>query len=334
VYLDNLREIGASHMARVLVFSPRGRKVDPWFKRVESTFSEVKFFYYEDSTGVVGGDIRRTEGYIPLLRPYMLAKHFREYPELSSLPLLYTDSDILFLHPLDFLSPFLEDDINYISYTGNRNPGGNYLNSEYFDSKVKDVLPDKLEKYKIIDVLGGVAELMGVSRTICEENNQNTGGAQYLLKNIDDTFWGDVYEGCCKIRLYLRGINKEYFSSEDKGFQSFCSDMWSVLYNLWKRGATTQCPKEMDFCWATDKREKLQDAHIYHNAGITAEDAIKEGDITIPSFYKGHPKYRDNIITPFEDPYVEEVATSPLSKKYCTSYYAEKITHIKQKYRL
>jgi hypothetical protein len=106
-----------------------------------------------------------------------------------------------------------------------------------------------------------------------------------------------------------------YFESEDKGFQVWCADMWSVLYNLWKRDYKTECPPEMDFCWATDPIEKWDRVQIYHDAGASTRP-IKEGHML---FHKRDSDYINNQATPFEKD------LSFVSSEYCSKNYVREI---------
>ena len=96
----------------------------------------------------------------------------------------------------------LDGDINYLSDTNS------YISASYFDSKFKDVIPEKLEKYKSIDVLNQAANILGINRQICEENNLHSGGTQYLLKNTNAEFWETIFNKCIPLLTYLRNINK------------------------------------------------------------------------------------------------------------------------------
>jgi hypothetical protein len=246
-------------------------------------------------------------------------KYFKEHPEMVSKAVFYCDSDIQFTDKFD-VSEWIDDEICYLSDTNS------YINASYFDSKIRDVIPEKQEAYKERDILDEAANLVGINRNICEENNKNSGGAQYLLKNIDYTFWEKVLIDCIQIRIYLMNINKEFFSSEDRGFQSWCSDMWAVLWNLWFREQETKVIPELDFAWGTDPVTKLNKCTIYHNAGITKEDM---GGYL--AFYKG--KYHRGT-DPFQDPHLEMVYSNENSKKYCTHYYVTKMLELKNKYKL
>jgi hypothetical protein len=231
----------------------------------------------------------------------------------------YCDCDILFTDKFN-LDKFLDDEINYLSDTNS------YINASYFDSKVKDVLPEKLEEYKKIDVLDDVSKLVGSSRELAEKNNMHSGGAQYLLKNIDGEFWERVLSACINIRVQLMNINKQYFENENKGFQSWCADMWAVLWTLWSREQETRVVPELEFAWAPDPIEKLNRCTILHNAGITGPFM---GDV--PYFYKGaYHQGKD----PFKDPHLHVVFYHEESKKKCTHFYVTELLALKEKYNL
>ena len=201
-----------------------------------------------------------------------------------------------------------------------------YINADYFKSKERDVLPNKLEEYKTRDILAEVMSLVGVDKDVAIENNEHSGGAQYFLKNVDASFWNKVMNDCMLIRTYLQKVNKDFFENENKGFQSWCADMWSVLWNLWFRNQTARIVPELNFAWSTDLIERLNEYPILHNAGIVS---VKQG--SWPAFYKG--KYHAGG-DPTNDSHLNTVLNDEETKKYCNWYYANKLKELKIKYNL
>ena len=120
-------------------------------------------------------------------------------------------------------------------------------------------------------------------------------------------------------------VNKEFFKDENAGFQSWCADMWALLWQLWKREQETKIVPELEFAWGTDSINKLNSCSIYHNAGVVSDD------MGYPAFYKG--KYHMGK-DPFQDPHIEIVYNSEQSKKYCTHFYVTKMLELKNKYNL
>lgn len=312
VQLHNLRKHGLSADYTALVWKHDDRQgkltFEKEWKKLQDDYPEATFKFYEDPSGELLRLIK-VMNYIPLLRPWLLHKYFSENPELSECAILYMDSDVVFTRKPNF-DKLLEDDICYLSDTKS------YISASYFDSKIKDVLPDKLEDYEKIDVLDELTKEFGINRQVAEAFNEDgSGGAQYLLKNITAEFWHKVFLGCIKVLLNLRGVNRRYFENEDRGFQSWCADMWSILFNLWAGEHNTKCPWEMDFCWATDPIGKWDQVQFYHDAGAHTRE-IKPGHRL---FLKRSQEYIDNVKTPFEDD------LSFVSSEYCSKNYANEI---------
>ena len=315
LWLESLKEIGHSDKAIVLIYIPTNRPKNTKWQQIIDLYPEAEFHFYE-----VEDNLNRLIGiYIPVLRPYVLWKHFKKHPELSEKAIFYCDSDILFMKDFN-VDQFLEDDVNYLSDTNS------YINAKYFDSKIHQVLPEKLEEYKGRDILAEIASVVGISREVAEANNDHSGGAQYLLKNVDAEFWSKVMNDCILIRTYLQKVNREFFKDENSGFQSWCADMWAVLWNLWFREQETRVVRELDFAWATDPITKLDTHTIFHNAGIVSETGNG-----YPAFYKG--KYHMGT-DPTKDPNLDMIINNEQSKKFCTWFYATKLNEIKNKYNL
>ena len=314
-WLESLKEIGHSDKAIVLVYTPSFRdKSDKW-QKIEDLYPEAQFAYYKD-----GGDVSQHLGtYIPVLRPYVLMRYFQEHPEMSAKAVFYCDCDVLFTDKFN-VDEYINDDICYLSDTNS------YINATYFDSKVHQVKADKLEEYKTRDVLAELTSMIGISREIAEANNNHSGGAQYFLKNVDAKFWHKVMNDCIIIRKYLQHINRQFFASEEKGFQSWCADMWAVLWNLWLRDIETKNIPEMEFSWASDSIEKVERLGLFHNAGITQQNMG-----SYPAFYKGaYHTGKD----PFKDTHMQVVLNDENAKKHGTHYYVTKLIELKQKYNL
>ena len=298
----------------ILLYKPKNRRFNNNWNKLKEIYPDINIFLYEDK------GVQQFLGvYIPILRPHILWQHFEVYPELKDKTIIYTDSDILWLDTLN-INHLLLDNINYVS------DASSYLNYSYFENKYKQVIPEKLEEAKSVDFLKKVCNIVGVDKKIVIDNNNNTGGVQYILKNIDADFWKKVETDVLKIRLYLQQVNKIYFKNENDGIQSWCADLWAVQFNLWYRNLETKVVKELDFAWATEPIEKLNSCTIYHNAGVTGKYMND-----IPYFYKGAYHTGQN---PLLDEHLETVINNEQSKKYCTWYYTNKLLELKNKYNI
>ena len=323
MWLESAREFGYSDKAQILIYNPDNRKLNKEWENLFLRYPESKFFVYDDST------LRNLLGvYIPILRPFTLAKHFEKYPELKEKAIFYCDSDIIFTKSLN-IEKYIQDDINYLSDTIG------YIGTDYLDSKINDVIPFKLDAYKKRDIVEELANISRLSRKDLEDNKQSAGGAQYLLKNIDSEFWMEVFNSTINIRIHLNAVNKQFFFSEDAGFQSWCADMWGVFHTLLQFKREVKVVKEMNFSHATDDISRLQEVSIYHNAGIDSSCKIKrrsdKKDIECPAFYKG--EFIDK--SPFQsiDKLIEMSKNEDL-KQFCNSFYLQKIIELSKKYNL
>lgn len=315
--LENMIELGFTHEVNCLVFKPIDREI--WnenFIALDKKYKQntnIKFFYYAGNEQIKN-DIKDT-GYIPLLRIYCLANHFKTYLQLVNNTILYTDSDILFTRKLDF-TKFLENDTCYLSDTKG------YLGYDYLINKFNDAIEERKATLKDVNILKFLSTNCNVPLDKIKKD-EGVGGAQYILKNIDEQFWLDVMNSAKIIRSYLSLINKLFFESEDKGYQSWCADMWGVLWMLWKRDLKTETPEELNFAWATDVCSKLQNVYIYHNAGVDNTTMLLEGKQET-LFFKGKIEYTNNLSSPQKERrYLESV-----SDKYCSSFYSKQLLKV------
>ena len=315
LYIESCLKQGfTQNQIHILLYKPKNRQFNNNWNKLKEIYPDINIFLYEDK------GVQQFLGvYIPILRPHILSQHFEAYPELNDKTIIYTDSDILWLDSLN-INHLLLDNINYVS------DASSYLNYSYFENKYKQVIPEKLEEAKSVDFLKEVCSIVGIDKKIVIDNNSNTGGVQYILKNIDADFWKKVETDVLKIRLYLQQVNKIYFKNENDGIQSWCADLWAVQFNLWYRNLETKVVKELDFAWATEPIEKLNSCTIYHNAGVTGKYMNN-----VPYFYKGAYHTGQN---PLLDEHLQIIINDEQSKKYCTWYYTNELLKLKNKYNI
>ena len=311
VQLNNFRRYDMSKYAQIIIHRRGKNKATPYWDKLIKAFPETGFFIYEDNS--IGNLINM---YAPIMRPHLLKKHWEQFPELKDRVILYLDSDVIFTRQPDF-SSYLEDDVCYMSKTS-------YIGANYFMTKEKDVYSFKLDAFRTRDILQELATIVGVSKQTIIDNEENTGGCQYLLKNIDSKFWEDVENTCIALRIHMQWANQQYFPSEEKGFQSWCADMQAVLWNLWKRGVKTSCPTELDFAWSSSPIEEYDRCIFLHNAGILSPE-MELGGKKVKVFFKSDIRFRKHLLTFFDLDY-SDFNCDP---NYCSSKYLEEIRRIK-----
>lgn len=320
-WLHSLRKLGLSDKAIVMLFRIPSRDKEDYWEDLRNEFNEAQWFICNYDYSI---DHYRFI-YIPVIRPYTLSKYWELNPEISSETIVYTDCDIIFRSNFN-INSLLHDDVCYLSNTVS------YISASYFDSKIRDVKPEMLERYKEIDVLDEACKLVGINRKIAEENNDNSGGAQYVLKNIDKAFWDDVLKSSMNIVIFLRSINQAFFESENKGFQSWCSDMWAVLWNLWKRNRVTKVVPELDFHFSTTALSNGPFKPIIHNSGVTSDFMDLGEHKSVPMFNK--TRYVNNNLSPLHDKgHVENVLNNEVSKKFANWYYLNEVVEALNSYK-
>lgn len=251
VFIHNSIKIGINPRNIQIIFScvkgPKHESVN-----LSKKYNFVRFFFYERNEFI-------NYGYVSVLRPDSLEQHFKAYPELRGEVIFYHDSDIIFTKLPDF-DKMYDDNFWYLSDTIS------YIGSNYIKSKSDQLLTD-------------LCDIAGVDRKIVEDNQNNSGGAQYLMKGVNSSYWSDVKETCLSLYKYM----SEREESERKTLtpdqlekynpiQKWCSDMWAVLWCAWKRGHQTKISEELAFSWASDFSNIFTSYNIMHNAGVLEKD--------------------------------------------------------------
>lgn len=236
------------------------------------------FFYYSDT--------REKRGYVSSIRPHLLEKHFVAYPDLFKQTIFYHDSDIIFRERIDE-NKFTSDNHWYLSDTRN------YLSDKYLKTFGEDFFLN-------------FCSIVGISPQVVEANRHCTGGAQYIMKYVDSAYWKSVFHDSEKIYKFLN----EYNNSRDDGkkVQSWCADMWAVLWRAWKSGVSTRLDHELDFCWPKNHISRWYSTKILHNAGI---------------YYTEKSTYFCKLIYKKSSPYY--IDFSHLREDVCSAIFVKKI---------
>jgi hypothetical protein len=242
---------------------------------IERNKGKAVFFTYPDR--------RLKPKYASSLRPHIIQQHYAANPWLSDEPIFYHDSDIIF-RKLPDLDRLLKDDTWYVSDTRA------YLDSGYVKATSCQRTFSKM------------CALVGVEPEKVELNDDNCGGAQYILKGIDPFFWAKIERDSESIYALLNETNLhkgDKFLQEGKrfsayyGIQSWCADMWAMFYNGLYFGKNIRLAKGMEFCWATDKIAEWEDKNILHYTGAVA---LKGKEFFRKSNFIHYPPYHDDCL--------------------------------------
>ncbi len=257
-------------------------KIPEVWKKLANNYNTVRFFFYRDD--------RRKPSYISSIRPYLLHKHWLRYPELENEIIFYHDCDIVFSKPINF-GELIEGATCYVSDTIS------YIGAKYIRSKGEHYL----------DLM---TRIVNVNKDLVVSQEENSGGAQYIIKDISAEFWKKVYYDCENLyRLVNDVITKE---QPGHALQIWCADMWAVLWNLWFFDKVVKVTDKLSFSWSTSGVDDWEKHPIYHNAGVTVER--KE------LFFKG--EYQKVL------PY--DINEEEYSDKYCSIKYVQEILKTKE----
>lgn len=235
-------------------------------------------------------DERDANSYVPSIRPHLLKKFFQEFPELSDV-VFYHDSDIFIVKMPDF-SQMLNDDICYLSDTIS------YIGYNYISECAK--------RYKIVhadldddDIFYKMCACVNIDPGVVKHNQNNSGGAQYLLKGLGYEFWNSCEIDCYKLNEFFDNYINKY--PIDSHIQRWTVDMWVVLWNCWKYGKETRIHKELDFSWAVDDVSIYHSKNIFHLAGVVKTNNSDKFDKSkyyynnVMEEYKKDPSIFDHI---------------------------------------
>jgi hypothetical protein len=229
----------------IVLWTSPATNLEKW-KVMQDVYPDVGFHFYKDD--------RVAPTYVSSIRPNILKKHFAKFPELVHQAIFYHDCDIVLTQPPTW-DKFLNDEVWYCSDTIP------YVGARYIKSKKLNILQE-------------MCDVVGVSVDKVDFEEQNSGGAQYIMKNVTSAFWDKVERDSEALMQYFNRKAAEYVNIPNyHPIQAWTADMWAVLWNAWHFGHTVNVPTEMDFCWPTDPIDKWNTHTIFHNSGVTGPNA-------------------------------------------------------------
>lgn len=215
-------------------------------------------------------DYRRKKHYIPSIKPYLISNWIQSNPKFGELFFLH-DADIIFNHLPNF-DELIKDDVCYLSDTIG------YIGYDYIVdccNRYEQHHPTS-EKGQLIKEM---ADVVGLEVEVIKQNQENSGGGQYLIKNTTCEMWDKIYKDSTNLYNQMMDYQRRFPISPGE-IQFWTAEMWAVLWNLWMYGLETKVTKELDFSWATDSIRVYEKRPILHMAGVT-------DDLKNRKFYKG-----------------------------------------------
>lgn len=296
--INNLRELSVpKRNIQILVSFDPFYGINRSFKKFIAEYrKEASFFTYPDS--------REKKIYQPSIRPHILKQHFTKHQSLQKKTIFYIDSDVLFSR---IPSVDLSNKVCYVSNTRN------YLDSKYIMKQGSEHL------------LQDMAETVGLPVKTIISNDRNAGGAQYILKAVDDKFWEKVEKNSNEIYEVISNYSTRQLKeeagtatarSQEKtlGAMSWCSDMWAVLWNLWYLGHEVKIDSELDFLWPSSSMSQWHKKAVLHYTGASKT----KSQIFRKANYKWFPPWFDPTLL-------------SISRKTCSWIVYQEILKVKEK---
>lgn len=272
LYVHNFIEKGINPNQIHVILGMVHGKTEPTSGGLELLELGVNIHFYKDDR------IKKT--YIPSIKPYLISQWLKNSPEYGNCFFLH-DADIIFRELPDFKT-LLNNDICYLSDTIGY-IGYNYIIDCCRRYERQHPTSEKNQ------LLNEMTSIVGIDTEMIKNNQDNSGGGQYIIKNTDYKIWQKIYEDCTP--LYKQMLNyQRRFPINPGQIQFWTAEMWSLLWNLWLFGYQTRITPLLDFSWATDNLEKYNTKPILHMAGVTENQKERK-------FFKGEYINLDPIET-------------------------------------
>lgn len=284
VQINNLKKFGYDKDTIYLIGKTGYNKSDNLKNIIRKSNTGCVFYVYDDD--------RKDFTYSPAMTAHIISKFLKENPKFEKETFFYIDPDVIFRKKIRF-SDLLNNDIWYVSDTRS------YIGSSYIKSKGNELFE------KMCDVVG-------ISTKVVENNDNNAGGAQLLIKNTNHIFWDKVKKDSIKLFKLMEDTKSEY--CPEAPIQSWTAEMWSLLWNSWLFNHKTKIIKRFDFCWSTDIISKWDKTNILHNAGVINDN---NGELFAKTKYQ---------ISPFKK-------KIKYSDKYCSSKYVNEIKETEKNFK-
>jgi hypothetical protein len=276
LYVHNFIEKGINPNQIHVIFSLLNKNKQPSEESLQLKDLGINVHYFVDE--------RVKKHYIPSIKPYLISKWIQKNPKHGELFFLH-DADIIF-NELPSFDRLLNDEVCYMSDTIGY-IGYNYIMDccERYENQ-----HPTSEKGQLISEM---ANVVGVDVNTIKENQENSGGGQYLFKNTNCELWNKMYKDSIKLYDQMLDYQKR-FPINPGQIQFWTAEMWAVLWNLWLYEFKTEIITDLDFSWATDSIDIYNSKNILHMAGVT--DNLKT-----TKFYKGDYINIDPILKLKED---------------------------------
>lgn len=239
VQINNFTRLGIAKDTYYIFGLFNNQPSDRLLSFVNNPKIQSKFYLFQDA--------RINKDYTVSLSPHLLERFCNVTNIMQTENIFLTDPDVTIKEGFD-LTQFEKDNSWYLSNTRS------YVGVDYIKSKS----PDLFVK---------MCNIVGIDPAIVEANDNNVGGAQYIMKNTNAEFWNKCYRDSEELYKFMKNTSTIY--SPEYPIQAWTASMWSFLWNGWYFGHDIKVVPEMEFAWASNPMSKYDETYIFHNAGVT-----------------------------------------------------------------
>ena len=235
-YINNFISVDINPNKIEVVMLYNGKEPSNEGIALQQKYPTVRMFFYKDD--------RDDKSYIPSKKPYGVYKHMLSFPNLNKEAIFYHDSDIVFTKKIN--EHLLEhSDVWYTSNTDG------YIAYDYVVGRGKE------QYYEMCEIIGVDPLLV---------KHLDGGGAQYVIKNTNASYWLKVYEDSNKLWHFFEQQKQK---GKDGDLQLWTAEMWATLWVGYQFGYRIKNHKELDFAMSTCHISNVDKIKIVHNNGIT-----------------------------------------------------------------
>lgn len=254
---------------------------------VEIGISKEASIFYQNNKSFANiffySDQRISKHYLSSIRPNIIKQHWNKNPSLENESIFYHDSDIILRekikeeHFKGSLKCYVSDTRSYLGYNIIEQDAGN-------------------------DLLKKMVNVVGIDELTVKKNNNNVGGAQYLLKKINFSFWEKLEKDSENLFSLIESFNKQKWIcnfeekripySKSEKLDPWLADMWAILWNLWRINREVVIDKKLDFAWADSPIAEYNEKIILH---YTGSDNYKDESVFLKGKYKNYFPWYENL---------------------------------------
>ena len=240
VQINNFRRMGYEAETHYLI-SIQNRRPSPYLIGIAKNAGLKCKFYFIDDT-------REEREYHASTKPFLVKEFLKSNPDMERETFFYTDPDVIFKEKLN-MDLFTKDNIWYVSDTRS------YLDSKYIKSKGEQLFID-------------MCDIVGIDPKLVEDNDENCGGAQWIIKNNNIAMWDEIQKVSTQLYLHMvKTATKYHPKDQEYPIQAWTAEMWANIWVAWKHGYKSEIHPELDFCMAYDDKKRLDQVKILHDSG-------------------------------------------------------------------